>query len=249
MTDPEQPPTEPGQPAWAVEEDEPSTTLVNLRDGAGRWLAGLLALFLVVPAGFWLVDTIAFNRDGAEVADAAPALADAVALVTRLGCNGQTGTGSGFAIEFEGGPALVTNRHVVEGASSVGLRTLAGGPGPQVTEVLLSTLDDVAVLRLSQPLGATLGLASPPSPGDDVRLVGFPGARPITTTGQVDGVEQARVVLDFEVGGGASGAPIVDGDDTVVAQVVARRSDGSGVAIAAPTVADALEQLEPAPDC
>lgn len=223
--------------------------MTQLRERGGRVIAVLLALFLVLPAGAWLIDTIAFNRQGARVADAVPELANAVALVTRLGCNGGASTGSGFAIEYEGQPALVTNRHVVLGAASIGLRTLDGGPGPAVTRVLVAPDEDVAVLVLTEGLGSSLGLGPAPRSGDEVRLVGFPGARPITTEGTVADTSRSRILLGFDVGPGASGAPVVDGDGTVVAQVVARRSDGSGIAIPAPAVADGIASVVPAPEC
>ena len=231
------------------QEETPDTPLTRLRERGGRVIAVLLAVFLVLPAGAWLVDSIVFNRQGARVADAVPELADAVALVTRLGCDGSSGTGSGFAIDLDGRPALVTNRHVVLGAASVGLRALDGGPGPLVTEVLVAPRQDVAVLLLDEPLGSTLGLGTAPGVGDRVRVVGFPGARPITTAGQVQEAGSDRVVLDFEVGPGSSGAPVVDEGGVVVAQVVARRSDGAGVATAAPAVADGIASVVPAPGC
>ncbi len=231
------------------DEETPDTPMTRLRERGGRFIALLLAVFLVLPAGAWLVDSIVFNRQGARVADAVPELADAVALVTRLGCDGTSGTGSGFAITYDGQPALVTNRHVVIGAASVGLRELDGGSGPTVTEVLVSPRQDVAVLLLDQPLGSTLGLGAAPGNGDEVRVVGFPGARPITTAGTVQETGSQRVVLDFEVGPGASGAPVVDPDGAVVAQVVARRSDGAGVATSAPALADGIRTAVPAPDC
>lgn len=232
-----------------LEDELPDTPMVQLRERGGKVLAVVLAVLLVVPAGAWLLDTLAFNREGAAVADAVPELADAVALVQRLGCDGTSGTGSGFAVTYDGEPALVTNRHVVDGASQVGLRTLAGGPGPAVTRVLLSTRQDVAVLVLDEPLGSMLGVGSAPAPGDPVRLVGFPGARPITTSGAVEDVRGDRIVLDFPVGPGSSGAPVVDEDGSVVAQVVARTSDGAGVAIAAPAVAAGIDALVEAPSC
>lgn len=231
------------------DEETPDTPMTRLRERGGRFIALVLAVFLVLPAGAWLVDSIVFNRQGARVADAVPELADAVALVTRLGCDGTTGTGSGFAITYDGRPALVTNRHVVLGASSVGLRELDGGSGPTVTEVLVSPDQDVAVLLLDAPLGSTLGLGRAPTTGDDVRVVGFPGARPITTSGTVDEAGSQRVVLDFEVGPGSSGAPVVDADGAVVAQVVARRSDGAGIATSAPALAAGIETVIPAPGC
>lgn len=249
MTDPDDLTGEGPLPPPPQEEATPDTTLTLLRDRGGRVLAVVLAIFLVLPAGAWLIDTIAFNREGAAVAEAVPELADAVALVTRLGCNGSSGTGSGFAITYDGRPALVTNRHVVLGAAAVGLRTLNGGPGPEVTDVLVSPDDDVAVLLLAEDLGSTLGLAGNPAPGEEVRLVGFPGARPITTAGRIDGTSGGRIRLDFEVGPGSSGAPIVDADGGVVAQVVAREADGSGIAIPAPDVGDAIGSVVPAPPC
>lgn len=231
------------------EEETPDTPMTQLRERGGRAIAVLLAVFLVLPAGAWLVESLAFNREGAQVADAVPELSDAVALVQRLGCDGTSGTGSGFAITYDDQPALVTNRHVVLDAAQVGLRTLEGGPGPEVTRVLVSPEQDVAVLVLSEPLGSTLGLGDAPASGDPVRLVGFPGARPITTEGTVAETSRGRVVLDFEVGGGSSGAPIVDERGTVVAQVVARRVDGSGIATSAPAVADGIASLVEAPAC
>lgn len=248
MTDPEQPPTDPGTPQW-VEEDPPSSPMIRLRERGGRVLGIVLAILLVVPAGAWIVDMVVFNREGAEVSEEVPELADAVALVRRLGCDGTSGTGSGFAITHDGEPALVTNRHVVDGAAQVGLQTLDGGSGPEVTRVLLAPDVDVAVLVLSEPLGTTLGVGGAPTAGDEVRLVGFPGARPITTAGAVEGVASDRVELDFDVGPGSSGAPVVDENGTVVAQVVARRADGSGVAIAAPAVADGIAAATEAPGC
>lgn len=249
MTDPDEYVGSASPPPPPEEEETPDTPMTQLRERGGRVLAVVLSIFLVLPAGAWLIDTISFNREGAEVADAVPELAEAVALVRRLGCDGTSGTGSGFAITYDDQPALVTNRHVVLGAAQVGLRTLDGGPGPEVTRVLVSPDQDVAVLVLSEPLGTTLGLGSAPLPGDPVRLVGFPGARPITTAGAVDDTGGDRVELDFEVGPGSSGAPVVDEDGTVVAQVVARRQDGSGIAIAAPAVADGIASAVEAPGC
>lgn len=249
MTDPDQPVGDPSHPQWAEEEPTPNTPMTQLVERGGRVLAVLLAILLVVPAGAWLVETVSFNREGAEVAEAVPELADAVALVQRLGCDGTSGTGSGFAITHDGQPALVTNRHVVLDAAQVGLRTLAGGPGPEVTRVLVSPDEDVAVLVLSEALGSTLGLGDAPRTGDEVRLVGFPGARPITTPGAVQDSSRNRIALDFAVGPGSSGAPLVDDRGTVVAQVVARRTDGSGIAIPAPAVTDAIASVVEAPGC
>lgn len=247
MTDPDDP-----FAAWRDTEDPDarrSSGMQRLRERGGRAIAVVLALFLVLPAGAWLVDSLVFRARAGEVAQAVPELADAVALVTRRGCDGSVSTGSGFAVQLASGPALVTNRHVVEEASTIGLRTLAGDPGPGVSAVLASPSEDVAVLLLEEPLGSQLVIGPSVLSGDEVRLVGFPGARPVTTAGTVLDVDGPRALLDIPVGGGASGAPLVDRDGRVAAQVVARTSDGNGVAITAPAVLDAIRDARPVPDC
>lgn len=226
-----------------------STTLARLRDGAGTWLAWLLAASLLLPVGAWAVDSLVFARLAGNVADAVPALADGVALVNQRGCDGTTGSGSGFAGQLDGRPVVVTNRHVVAASDNVGVRTLDGDAGPEVVEVLLSTLDDVAVLVLDQPLPGALPLGDAPGVGDELRLVGFPGARPVTSAGEVVGVEQDRVILGLTADPGASGAPLVDDENRVVAQVVARTRDGSGVAIPVDRVRRALRDLRPMDGC
>lgn len=234
---------------WDDDEPEATTTMTRLRDRAGRGIAVLLAVLLVVPIGAWAIDGLDFRRQGNDVADAVPALADAVVLVTNLACDGRNGTGSGFVVDLGGQRVVLTNRHVVEGSARVSLRTLDGSRGPTVTGVRISATEDVAVLELDGDPGTPLPLAAPPSVGDAVRLVGFPGARPITTAGEVAASRGDRVLLSMPVDGGASGAPVVDGDDRVVAQVVARTRDGSGVAIPVDRVRDAALGARPAPGC
>lgn len=226
-----------------------STSMSRLRDRAGRVLAGVLALLLVLPVVAWAVDTIVFSALGEDVADAAPELADAVALVSMRGCDGVNGTGSGFATTVDGRPAVITNRHVVAGAAVVGVRTLRGTSGPDVVEVLLAPGEDVAVLVLDEPLGAELRLGRRPTVGERLRLVGFPGARPVTSTGEVVDDDRTRMVLDLPADPGASGAPLVDTEDRVVAQVVARTPDGDAVAIPIDRVAAAVGDVVPAPPC
>lgn len=232
----------------ADDEIEATTTMARLRDGAGRWLALATAVVLVVPLVAWVGDRVAREREAAEVAAAAPALADAVVLVATQGCEGPGGTGSGFAVELGGRAVVLTNRHVVDDAAGVVLRTLDGGPGPQVREVLLAPDEDVAVLVVDAELD-TLGTGGDAAPGDAVRLVGFPGARPVTSAGEVTELRGRRVLLSMEVDGGASGAPVVGADDRVVAQVVARTDDGLGVAIPVGAVLRAAADARPAPGC
>jgi S1-C subfamily serine protease len=233
-----------------VSEPAPRMTGMRfMRERMAKAVGIVIALMLVLPIGGWAVDALLFRNDANEVTEAVPELAGAVALVTRLGCDGTSATGSGFAVDLNGTPAVITNRHVVDGAAAVGLRMLDGAPGPDVTAVFLAPGEDVAVLVLAEALPATLGLTAPGAPGTPVRLVGFPGARPITSSGQIEASDGRRVLLSMEVGPGASGAPVVDADGFVVAQVVARQQDGSGVAIPADRVAEGIRTAQPAPAC
>lgn len=240
-----------GSPDPAPTDDgvAPSTSMSRLRDRGGRALALIIAATMLLPIGAWAIDSLVFAALGEDVAEAAPGLADGVALVSRRGCDGSTGSGSGFAVDLDGTPAVVTNRHVVERAAAVGIRTLDGRAGPDVTDVLLSTSDDVAVLVLEEPLDGALRIGSRPALGDRLRLVGFPGARPVTSAGDVVDVDARRIQLDLRADPGASGAPLVDDDDAVVAQVVARTPDGDAVAIPVDVVGAALRSVVPAPDC
>jgi len=219
--------------------------------GRGRWVVALvLAIALVFPVGGWLLDEVAFRGSGdaveAELGDAA-FLADAVLLVRSIDCGGLVSTGSVFAVEMDGEAVLVTNRHVVDGARTIGVRPLDGGPSVRVASHRLSDLADVAVLELDDPaqVPEPLPSGSAADIGDEVRIIGFPGGRPATTTGPVAVARADRMVLDLEVDAGASGSPVLDGDGNVVGQVFARTSDGSGVATPLPRLLEAAAQVGP----
>lgn len=238
---------------------EVSTPLARLGAAARRWLAVLVALALVVPAGAWLVDEIGFLRSGADVVAtldgelAGTDAAAAVLLVRTIGCPGRTGsTGSAFVVETPDGPALVTNRHVVEHAATVGVRALDGSSSLTVTGVRLATSADVAVLEVTDEdrLPPALVLASTPAAaGDPVRLVGFPAATPFTTTGEVARRDGAQLRLDLDVDPGASGSPVVDADGEVVGQVFAVARDGEGVATPTDVLAPAIAEARPSAPC
>ncbi|MFP5308253.1 MAG: serine protease [Actinomycetes bacterium] len=228
------------------------TSMTRLVSRGMRWVAALVALLLLVPAGGWIVDELRFRSSGRAVEEAAGgALADSVFLVRSLGCAGSAGSGSAFVLDVGDGPVVVTNRHVVEGAASVGLRTLDGRDAVRVTGVRLAPTVDVAVLTVDDPdalppalrIGPTVGV------GDTVRIVGFPAAVPYTTSGTVVDDQQGPLLLDARVDPGASGSPVVDGQDRVVAQVFARTDEGLGVATPAAAVRAGVRAAEEPPPC
>ncbi len=230
------------------------TTSSRLFRRFGPWLAVLVAIALVLPVGGWVFDELGFRASGdavvAQLGEDAE-LADALLLVRSVGCGGALASGTAFAVDLGDGPVVVTNRHVVEGSRSVGVRPLDGGPAVTVEDHRLSTIADVAVLDLADPgaVTAVLVRGETPSVGDEVRLVGFPAARPFTTDGAVAAVDPARLLLELRTDPGASGSPVVDTDGRVVGQVFARTEDGHGVATPVDRLSHAVSEAVPAPPC
>lgn len=217
------------------------------------WLVVVVAASLVLPLGGWLLDELAFQRSGDNVADElgedAP-LTDAVLLVRSIGCDGQVSTGSAFVMDLDGQRVVVTNRHVVEGARTVGLRPLEGGPSRTATGYRLASRADVAVLEVDpEDTVQPLPFAGAPSVGQDVRLIGFPGGRPFTTAGTVTAVAGGQLRLELDVSPGASGSPVVDEDGGVVGQIFASTREGDGVATSGDALLAAITEAAPSDPC
>lgn len=256
-----QPPARPDDRTTEVTTEEEHDDLDGFETSMSRfsrrirtWLVVVVAISLVVPLGGWLIDELAFRRSGADVAEQLgddAALADAVMLVRSIGCDGRVSTGSGFLTEVDGTSVVVTNRHVVEGARTVGLRALEGGASTTATGYRLAGNADVAVLELdAMPEGGlALPLGASPRVGQDVRVVGFPAARPYTTAGTVVEDRGGQLLLELAVAPGTSGSPVVDDDGAVVGQVFARTGDGDGVATSGDALRTAVDTAERAVAC
>jgi S1-C subfamily serine protease len=235
-----------------------SSPMTRLLTSARTWLAALVAAALVVPAGAFLADELSFRRSADAVVAtlegerSGAAAADTVVLVRAVGCDGRAASGTAFVVETDDGPALLTNRHVVEASRTVGVRSLDGSTGLRVTGVRLSTSADVAVLEVDDPgaLPPALALGTTSrTEGEAVRLIGFPAATPFTAAGRITEVAGQRLLLEVEVAPGASGSPVVADDGVVVGQVHAVTADGAGVATAATHLLAAIADARPAPGC
>ncbi len=246
-------------PPGSADPDDVETPLTRLARRARRWVAALVALALLVPAGTWVVDELRFRLSGTDVVETLEGelgeveLADAVMLVRANGCApGTDASGSAFVVATPSGDALVTNRHVVENARRVGVRAIDATTAIDVTEMRVSDTADVAVLEISDPDRLPPALASrtdPLDPGTDVRLVGFPAAVPSTSAGTVVEVTTRRLLLDVEVGRGASGSPVVDDDGRVVGQVFAVTDDGLGMATPVERLQAGIDDARPLDPC
>ena len=153
----------------------------------------------------------------------------------------EVGSGSGFVISGDG--RLVTNHHVVDGASRV-VATFADGPEAEVVGVRsYDAKADVAVLQLSPGTYTSLTLANVPAEqGDEIFVIGSPlGLSQSISTGIVsavhphgtvtkrddDGMESWGLQITATVTGGSSGSPILNANSEVVGVVVGKSADGA----------------------
>ncbi len=236
----------------AVDEDDDA---LPARGGKGRWvLALLLVVALLIPLSGVFLDEVDFGRSAGEVEaqlGSGDPLLDAVVMVRTVQCNGQVTTGSAFALEVDGEVVVLTNRHVVEGANSVGVRPLSGGSLDRVSSTEVSRDRDVAVLTL----GPNAPEVTPLQPAEvipndtSVQIVGFPGGRPAVNDGTLREQVGERLLLDVSVQQGSSGSPVVDDDGLVVGQVTSRTDDGRGIALRVSEVMEATRSTVPLSGC
>ncbi len=163
-------------------------------------------------------------------------------------------TGSGFAIDQQG--HVVTNAHVVEGASDVSL-VLSNGRSVDADVLGADEDNDLAVLQVSAAdAGAlralTLGRSAQLRVGDPVLAVGSPlGLEGTVTAGIVSAVDrqarfgdnrtrQSAIQTDAAINPGNSGGPLVNaagqvvGVNTAIATLGTSRSGNIGIGFAIP---------------
>jgi putative serine protease PepD len=198
------------------------------------------------PAGRQL-DAVALYRR------AAPGVVDLQATVvvdTAFGKRSGESEGSGFVFDTRGD--IVTNEHVVEGASAVTVR-FHSGLTARATVVGSDSSTDVAVIRVHvaaphlHPL--RLGDSSTVRPGESVVAIGSPFGLPGTiTAGIVSAVGRTitapdgtpiggAIQTDAAINSGNSGGPLLDAAGKVIgvdAQINSRSGGYEGVGFAIP---------------
>ena len=167
--------------------------------------------------------------------------------------SGQTATGSGFVYDDEG--HIVTNDHVVEGASTFAVRI---GADTKIIPARLVGKDpssDLAVLKVDpgavpgglKPL--QLGDSTKLEPGDQAIAIGSPfGLEGTVTTGIVSSLGRTidapnnfpiadAIQTDAAINPGNSGGPLLDGNGRVIgvnSQIKSGSDSNSGVGFAVP---------------
>ena len=176
-----------------------------------------------------------------------------VRIVSTMKDAGATAAGTGMVLTSNG--EVVTNHHVVEGATSVRVKVMTTGRTYAATVVGSDAKDDVAVLQLTGASG--LSTVTPDTDGiavgDDVTAVGDAGGtvsylsaaagqvlaknRSITTQseGTATGERLTGLIeISSDVISGDSGGATYDADGQVVGMTTAASSGGDVVGYAVP---------------
>jgi S1-C subfamily serine protease len=180
------------------------------------------------------------------------AIADAVTpglvdVVSTIGYDGAEGAGTGEVLSSDG--IVLTNHHVVAGATSIQVTDLGNGKTYTAKVLGYDRSHDIAVLKLSNASGLTtapLGDSSTVSVGDAVVAVGNAlgkGGAPTAVAGSVTALNQSITATDSENGTaeqltgliqtdapiqpGDSGGSLVSSDAKVIGIITAGSTSGT----------------------
>jgi len=175
-----------------------------------------------------------------------PGLVD---VTSTLGYQGATAMGTGIVLTSNG--EILTNNHVVNGATSVSVRDIGNGKTYKATVVGYDASRDVAVLQLSGASGlttATTGNSSTVKVGDNVVGLGNAGGKggtPSVAPGTVTALNQSITASDEGSGSseqlsglietnadiqpGDSGGPLVNAYGEIIGMDTAASTSGSQV--------------------
>ncbi len=255
----------PALPA-TVEADRTAVAVVERR---GRWPwflgVGVLVAAVAVAAGVLVGGTTAEPEAAApaRVAPRNPA-GDLVEVADRVrqgvvSVRAGRASGTGFVLDRDW--HVLTNHHIVEGASRVSV-TAPDGNQVEATVVGSDEDSDLAVLRI-EPVASLvalpLGSSATVRVGEQVLAVGSPlGLSGTVTSGIVSAVDrrvriggerQAALQTDASINPGNSGGPLVNasgeviGVNTAIATFEGGGSIGIGFAIPIDRAADVAERL------
>ena len=222
--------------------------------GLGGWLdaTGLPDVFV----GFEPLPAPPVDRPNDPAARAIAAVAEASTLKVSAATCGLSSVGTGFVIARG---YVVTNAHVVAGASARGIRVNAGGKTLDAVPVVFDPKLDIALLHVPGLGAKALTFAAhDPDRGALGATLGYPGGRALTilpaavagrypATGHdiygTDKIRRQILELRAAIDRGDSGGPLVLQDGTVggVVFAEARTNPDVGYALSATEVAAAVE--------
>jgi S1-C subfamily serine protease len=219
-----------------------ATAVVALAVGAGAGIG--LSQGGSTPAGNATATSKTMLTTSQIASRVDPGLVD---VTSTLGLEGATAMGTGIVLTSNG--EILTNNHVVNGATSVSVRDIGNGKTYKATVVGYDESHDVAVLQLSGASGlttATTGNSSTVKVGDNVvglGNAGGAGGTPSVAAGTVTALNQSITASDEGSGSseqlsglietnaniqpGDSGGPLVNSYGQIVGMDTAASSSGS----------------------
>lgn len=203
---------------------------------------------------------------GSVYAKVSPSVVQITAVISsgsgRFSTSGAA-TGTGIILDTKGN--ILTNYHVIQGATSIKIE-LSDGSQYEATVVGTAPQDDLAVIKTTAPSNlltpATLGSSSSVAVGDEVIAIGYPyGLDQSVTSGIVSGLDRTGsgsstsrtlsglIQVDAAINPGNSGGPLLNSDGEVVGVNTMIESPvegftGVGLAIPIDHVKALLTQLE-----
>jgi S1-C subfamily serine protease len=167
-----------------------------------------------------------------------------VNVTSTLGLQGATGKGTGIVLSSDG--EILTNNHVIHGATSVSVTDIGNGKTYSAKVIGYDAAHDVAVIKASGASGlttASLGDSGTVKVGDAVTALGNAGGRdgtPAVASGSVTALNQSITASDESSGSseqlsglietnadiqpGDSGGPLVNGHGQVIGMNTAASS-------------------------
>jgi S1-C subfamily serine protease len=181
----------------------------------------------------------------------------AVVSIASRGAGGG-GTGSGFVIDQEG--HILTNNHVVQGATSLRVSLVDGYELP-ARVIGTAPSADLALVKIDPPAGgltvARLGDSDAVVPGELAVAIGSPlgleetvTAGIVSSTGRTIGGRQATlrdlIQTDAAINPGNSGGPLLNGQGEVIGINTLGSREATGISFAVPinTAKRLLPQLQ-----
>jgi S1-C subfamily serine protease len=219
-----------------------ATAVVALAVGAGTGVA--VAAHGSTPTGTATATSNTVLSTSQIASRVSPGLVD---VTSTLGYAGATAMGTGIVLTSNG--EVLTNNHVINGATSVKVTDIGNGKTYQATVVGYDASHDIAVLQLTGASGlttATTGNSSTVRVGDNVVGIGNAGGKggtPSVAAGTVTALNQSITASDegsssseqlsglietnADIQAGDSGGPLVNSHGQVIG-VDTAASSGSG---------------------
>jgi S1-C subfamily serine protease len=202
------------------------------------------------------------NGNAVDVVDLYSRVSPGVVFVENDQNGRASASGSGFVIDPQG--HIVTNEHVVDGASALKVRFGENGDAIDAKLLGADRSSDVAVLQIDPskvPGGlkpVALGSSSGLKPGQPTVAIGSPfGLEGTVTSGIVSGLNRTiqapsgfsisgAVQTDAAINPGNSGGPLLDAQGRVIgvnSQIASQSGSSSGVGFAIPI--DQVKKIVP----